>query len=49
MFEKLKKLTEFGKMNWEKLVAKATEATNISFNRSIQTSPFIMKFGKIKF
>ena len=47
MFEKLKKLTEFGKMNWEKLVAKATEATNISFNRSIQTSPFIMKFGKV--
>jgi hypothetical protein len=42
----LKKLSNFGKMEWEDLLESATFAYNISFNRAINTSPYILKYGK---
>lgn len=44
---KLKKLVNFNLNSWESKVEAATLATNISFNRSIGTSPMLIKFGKI--
>lgn len=41
LINKLKKLTNFGRAPWEELLEKATLATNISYNRSILTSPYI--------
>lgn len=43
---KLRKLCEFGKTSWKAKLEKATAAYNISFNRAINTSPLIMKYGK---
>ena len=42
----LKKLTDFGRLSWPEYLQKATEAYNISFHRAINTSPFILKYGK---
>ena len=42
---KLKKMTDFGRSDWQEAVELATLATNISFNRSINTSPYRLKFG----
>ncbi|MGL4342012.1 MAG: DDE-type integrase/transposase/recombinase, partial [Lactococcus lactis] len=45
--DKLRKLTNFGKTKWETQVEAATLAVNYSYNRSIRTSPYMMKFGKL--
>ena len=47
LFNKVKKLCNYGKIPWDRALPQATLATNLSFNRSIQTSPFIMKHGKL--
>jgi hypothetical protein len=39
--QKLKKLSEFGVKRWTSLVEQATRAVNLSYNRSIGTSPFV--------
>lgn len=43
---KLRKLNNFSWENWENRLEEATEAVNLSFNRAISTSPFLMKFGR---
>ena len=47
VFNKLKKLCNFGEDNWDIHLKQATLATNISFNRSINTSPYILKYGML--
>ncbi|KAF9760594.1 Retrovirus-related Pol polyprotein from transposon [Nosema granulosis] len=47
LWQKIRKLSEFGDNDWEKKVGIAARATNISFNRAIKTSPFILKYGKL--
>ncbi|KAF9760555.1 Transposon Tf2-6 polyprotein, partial [Nosema granulosis] len=46
LWNKVRKLSNFGKRCWEKVVPLATYAVNISFNRAIGTSPFLMKHGR---
>ena len=46
LINKLKKLCEYGRLDWANNLEKATHATNMSFNRRIGTSPYIMMFGK---
>jgi hypothetical protein len=46
-FNKLKKLSDFGRTEWITSVEEATTATNISYNRSIGTSLFIFRFGRM--
>lgn len=46
LMSKIKKLSDFGRLEWTNVVEKATFAVNISFNRAIGTSPIIMKDGK---
>ncbi|KRH92279.1 putative transposable element, partial [Pseudoloma neurophilia] len=41
LMNKVRKLSKFGQIDWPSVLDAATYATNISFNRSIQTSPFI--------
>lgn len=43
----LKKMTNFGDENWITKLQKANLAYNISFHRAINTSPYMLKFGKI--
>lgn len=43
---KLKRLTEFEKKSISQWTQQATAAYNISFNRSIDSSPFILKYGR---
>ncbi|KAM0675933.1 hypothetical protein GVAV_000711 [Gurleya vavrai] len=38
-------LNNYSEDGWEKNVAKATAAYNLSFNRSILTSPYLIKYG----
>lgn len=45
LLDKLRCLNEFNDENWEKKIKNATYALDISFNRSIDSSPFILKFG----
>lgn len=40
-------MTEFGINSWTKQLEKAVNAYNISFHRAINTSLYILKFGKI--
>ncbi|KAF9762051.1 Retrovirus-related Pol polyprotein from transposon 17.6 [Nosema granulosis] len=44
---KLKKLTNYGEINWTKQVEAATLAVNLSFNRAIGNSPFVLKHGRL--
>ncbi|KAF9763004.1 Retrovirus-related Pol polyprotein from transposon [Nosema granulosis] len=44
---KLKKLSEFGRKNWKKMVEPATLAVNLSFNRAIGTSPFVFTMNRL--
>lgn len=39
---KLRKMSEFGQINWEILLKETVFATNISYNRSIRTFPYIL-------
>lgn len=47
VFRKLQKLCNYGELNWENYVEAAIYATNISFNRALQTSPYIFHYGVI--
>ncbi|KAF9761554.1 Gag-Pol polyprotein [Nosema granulosis] len=47
LWQKIRKVSDFGSRKWETVVAQATHAVNISYNRSIGTSPFILKYGKL--
>jgi len=42
----LKRLSNFGEKSWQFYLPLATRAYNISFNRAVNTSPYILKFGK---
>ena len=44
--DKIKKLTKFGSESIKEALENATLAINISFNRAIQTSPYIFRYGK---
>lgn len=44
--KKLPQKSLFGELNWESLVRDAVAASDISYNRSISTSPFIFKNNK---
>lgn len=46
LFNKLKKLCSYRDIGWDKHIEEAVYATNISFNRSINTSPYILTQGK---
>lgn len=46
LFHKLQKLSNYGEDPWEDYLQAANDAVNISFNRSINTSPFAFKYGK---
>lgn len=46
LMNKLRKLCDFGRFSLERCLEKATFAVKISFNGSINTSPYIFKFGK---
>lgn len=43
---KIKKLCEFGKTSWERAVAKATLAMNLSPHRALGTCPYVMRCGE---
>lgn len=43
---KLKKLNNYNVENWEQIVGEAAHAVNISFNRAIGTSPYLLKYGR---
>lgn len=42
----LKWLSNFGEKSWQLYLVLATRAYNISFNRAVNTYPYILKFGK---
>lgn len=44
---KLKKLCDYEGKNIPNMLKKATLAVNISFNRAIGTSPYLIQFGRI--
>ncbi|KCZ81621.1 hypothetical protein H312_00945, partial [Anncaliia algerae PRA339] len=46
LFNIIRKLCDFGKLQWDTVVQEAVNSYNMSFNRSIQTSPYMLKFGK---
>ncbi|KAM0685498.1 hypothetical protein COBT_003292 [Conglomerata obtusa] len=47
IFRKLQKLSKFGISDWKKHLFDAKKAYNISFNRAIGTSPWMMKYGML--
>lgn len=47
LINKIRKLAQFGKYEWSKFLEDAILAVNLSFNRSINTSPFIYCKGKL--
>lgn len=46
LWNKIRLLSQFGKLSWERATAEAVKAMNISFNRAIGTSPYIAVFGE---
>lgn len=44
LWNKIRKISNFGSKSWGRAVKKAEFATNICFNRAINTSPYIAKF-----
>lgn len=46
IMEKLRKIANYKRKNLKRNLELATYATNISFNRAIGTSPFVLKSGK---
>ena len=44
LLNKIRKLSDFGKKNWEKILEAATTAINLSPHRAISTSPHIMRY-----
>ncbi|KAM0687953.1 retrotransposon-like protein 1 [Conglomerata obtusa] len=47
IFNKIKKLSDFGRLDWKRHVQQATEGYNMSFHRAIDTCPYMMKYGKL--
>jgi hypothetical protein len=47
LMDKLKRITEFGRYSWERALKAATSAVNISYNRSIGMSPFMLVKSKL--
>lgn len=47
MFNKIRKLSEFGDLDWLLQVEKARRAYNLSYNRAIGTSPVSLKYKKM--
>lgn len=47
LFKKIRKMSEYGDKDWKRVVEKAVYAYNISFHRGIDTSPFMIKYGKL--
>ena len=47
IMNKIKRLTEFGKERWSKAVERATLEVNLSYNRAIETSSFILTKGRL--
>ncbi|KAI5152827.1 hypothetical protein ENBRE01_3038 [Enteropsectra breve] len=45
LFTIIKKLCNYGNKFWLKVIKIATDSLNISFNRSIGMSPFLLKYG----
>lgn len=45
LFCKLKKMTNFTEIKWNKILTNAVKATNIRFSRAIGMSPFYATFG----
>ena len=43
----LKKITNFGESSWRTKLSNAVLAYNISLHRAINTSPYILKYGKV--
>ncbi|MGL5708693.1 MAG: reverse transcriptase domain-containing protein [Aeromonas sp.] len=46
LMKKLRKLCNYGEKPWENFLIQATTAVNASYNRSIRTSPYIIKNGR---
>ncbi|KAF9760650.1 Retrovirus-related Pol polyprotein from transposon 17.6 [Nosema granulosis] len=42
---KLRKLTDYGRRPWPAMVQQAVRAINLSFNRAIGISPYLLKYG----
>ncbi|KAF9742001.1 Gag-Pol polyprotein, partial [Nosema granulosis] len=42
---RLRRMTNFGRSSWSPILAQATLAYNLSYNRAICTSPYIFKHG----
>ncbi|KAI5149383.1 hypothetical protein ENBRE01_0871 [Enteropsectra breve] len=47
LFNKLKKLCNFGSKQWDMFLKQATLGMNFSFHRALRTSPYIFKYGKL--
>ena len=49
LMRKQKKITEFGKYDWEEMLPRAVRAYNISWSRSTGVAPFECRTGRIWF
>ncbi|MGL5708876.1 MAG: integrase catalytic domain-containing protein, partial [Aeromonas sp.] len=49
LLTKLKKLTDFGEIDWEQKLKPAIDAVNLSHSRAIEKTPYEVKFGKKPF
>ena len=47
LWDKIRKLSNFGNHPWEEYVEKAAFALNISFHRALGTSPYVWRYAKI--
>lgn len=47
LFNNVKKISDFGQAAWGLALRQATLAASLSFNGSMQTSPFIMRYGRL--
>lgn len=47
LFRKIQKLSNFGEKDWKRVVQKAAYGYNISYNRSIDTSPILNQYETI--
>lgn len=47
LFNKVKALCNFRSDCWDSMVPSACKAVNLSFNRSIQTCPYLMAYGTV--
>lgn len=47
IFSNIRKLSNYGKQDWRKVIEDATYGYNISLNRAIGTSPMLIKYGRV--